>query len=86
MIGDLAALYLECLRNGSVNLQDLDEGLEVRNICLTASCEEKEVLRAALSDFAEHAKEYDITEVMDETSLEELREELKALRRELFES
>ena len=51
-----------------------------------ASCEEKEVLRAALSDFADHAKEYDITEVMDETSLAEFREELEALRRELFES
>ena len=86
LIGDLAALYLECLRSGSVNLRDLDEGLEARNIRLTASCEEKEVLRAALSDFAEHAKEYDITEVMDETSLTEFREELKALRRELFES
>ena len=86
LIGDLAALFLECLRSGSVNLQDLDEGLEARNIRLTASCEEKEVLRAALLDFAEHAREYDITEVMDETSLAEFREELKALRRELFES
>lgn len=86
LIGDLAALFLECLRSGSVNLQDLDEGLEARNIRLTASSEEKEVLRAALLDFAEHAREYDITEVMDETSLAEFREELKALRLELFES
>ena len=69
-----------------MNLRDLDEGLEARNIRLTANSEEKEVLRAALSDFAEHAKEYDITEVMDETSLAEFCEELKALRRELFES
>ena len=69
-----------------MNLQDLDEGLEARNIRLTANSEEKEVLRAGLSDFADHAKEYDITEVMDETSLAEFREELKALRRELFES
>ena len=30
LIGDLAALYLECLRSGSVNLQDLDEGLALR--------------------------------------------------------
>ena len=86
LIGDLAALFLECLRSGSVNLQDLDEGLEARNIRLTASSEEKEVLRATLLDFAEHAREYDITEVMDETSLAEFREELKTLRLELFES
>ena len=86
LIGDLAALFLECLRSGSVNLQDLDEGLEARNIRLTASSEEKEVLRAALLDFAEHAREYDITEVMDETSLAEFREELKALRLELLGS
>ena len=83
---NFAALFLECLRSGSVNLQDLDEGLEARNIRLTASSEEKEVLRAALLDFAEHAKEYDITEVMDETSLAEFREELKALRLELLGS
>ena len=86
LIGDLAALYLECLRSGSVNLQELDEKLETREICLRAGSEEVEMLRAALRDFAEHSKEYDITEVMDETSLEEFREELEALSRELFES
>ena len=86
LIGDLAALYLECLRSGSVNLQDLDEELEAREICLRAGSEEEELLRATLRDFAEHAKAYDIAEVMDETSLAEFREELKALSRELFES
>ena len=86
LIGDLAALYLECLRSGSVNLQDLDEELEAREICLRAGSEEKELLRTVLWDFTEHAKEYDIAEVMDETSLAELREELESISRELFES
>lgn len=86
LIGDLAALYLECLRSGSVNLQDLDEELEAREICLRAGSEEKELLRTVLRDFTEHAKEYDIAEVMDETALAELREELESISRELFES
>ena len=85
LVGDLAALYLECLRSGSVNLQDLDEEREAREICLRAGSEEEELLRATLRDFAGHAKEYDIAEVMDETALAELREELEALSRELFE-
>lgn len=86
LIGDLAALYLECVRSGGVNLRELDEGLEAREICLTASTEEENLLRAALRDFAEHSEEYDIAEVMDETSLEEFREEFEAVSRELFES
>lgn len=86
LIGDLAALYLECMRSGGVNLRELDEGLEAREICLMASTEEENLLRAALRDFAEHSKEYDIAEVMDETSLEEFREEFETISRELFES
>lgn len=41
LIGDLAALFLECLRSGSVNLQDLDEGLEARTFALRRAAKKR---------------------------------------------
>ena len=53
LVTDLAAILLECIVNGSVNLSDLDDyHTPSRKIRVTATVEEHDALNKSLADFA----------------------------------
>ncbi|OUQ38817.1 suppressor of fused domain protein [Faecalibacterium sp. An121] len=87
VVTDLAAILLECSVSGSVNLQDLDEyNTPARCIRITATPEEHDAMKKALTDFAQNPLEYDLSEMMDEDEIREMARDVEALRKELYES
>ena len=87
VVTDLAAILLECIVNGSVNLQDLDEyNTPSRRIRITATAEEHNALNKALADFAKEPLSYDLSEMMNDEEIKEMARDIEALRKELYES
>lgn len=84
VIADLAALLLECKKNGSIELSELWEELEGQ-LTLTATAEENSIINSALKAFAEAPEEYGISEMMDEDELQEMAGLCEELRGELYE-
>ena len=84
VIADLAALLLECRKNGRVDLSELWEELD-GELVLTALSDEDNIINAALKTFAEAPTEYEISEMMDEDELQEFAELCEELRCELYE-
>ena len=86
VITDLAAILLECIVNGSVNLHDLDEyNTPSRRIRITATAEEHDAMNRALADFAQDPLSYDLHEMMDDEEIQEMAWDVEALRKELYE-
>ena len=84
---DLAAIMLECSVSGSVNLQELDEyNTPSRRIRITATPEEHDAMNKALEDFAENPLSYDLHELMDDVEIQEMAQDVEAIRKELYET
>lgn len=87
VLTDLAAIMLECSVSGSVNLHDLDEyNTPSRRIRITATPEEYDAMNKALADFAEHSLSYDLHELMDDVEIQEMAQDVEAIRKELYET
>lgn len=88
LASDLAALLLECKVNGSVDLLELDETLDLDEeasvIRIAATGREYEQIGRILADFAASPMEYDISEVDTENAVRELADVCRELREELF--
>lgn len=86
IVTDLAAILLECQKNGGVGLHQLDAYLAPGfRFCLTATPEEARMLNAALKHFEENPLAYDLSEMMPRADVEELAALCGQLRRELAE-
>lgn len=87
VVTDLAAIMLECSVSGSVNLQELDEyNTPSRRIQITATPEEHDAMNKALEDFAENPLSYDLHELMDDVEIQEMAQDVEAIRKELYET
>lgn len=87
VVTDLAAIMLECSVSGSVNLQELDEyNTPSRRIRITATPEEHDAMNKALEDFAENPLSYDLHELMDDVEIQEMAQDVEAIREELYET
>ena len=87
VLTDLAAIMLECSVSGSVNLHDLDEyNTPSRRIRITATPEEHDAMNKALADFAEHSLSYDLHEMMDDEEIQDLAQDVEAIRKDLYET
>ncbi len=87
LVTDLAAILLECMVNGSVNLSDLDDyHTPSRKIRVTATVEEHDALNKSLADFAKNPLSYDLHELMDDDEIIEMAGQVEVLRRELYEA
>ena len=87
VVTDLAAILLECSISGSVNLHDLDDyNMPSRCICVTATAEEHKNMNKALEDFVKNPLSYDIHDFMDDDEMQEMAEQVEALRKELYEA
>lgn len=84
IIGDLAALLLECKINGSVDLSEVDEAIESSHICITASFKEHQFINKTLKDFVSSPLDYDISETEDEEDMMEMAKIFGELRKELY--
>lgn len=87
VVTDLATIMLECSVSGSVNLQELDEyNTPSRRIRITATPEEHDAMNKALEDFAENPLSYDLHELMDDVEIQEMAQDVEAIRKELYET
>ena len=88
LVSDLAALLLECKVNGSVDLLELDETLELDEedsvIQVVATDKEYEQINKILAAFAESPMTFDISEFDTEGAVRELADVCRELREELF--
>ncbi len=83
---DLAAILLECRKNGSVDLQELcgcalekDEA----HISLISTVEEDQLLLKVLADFCKSPMDYNLSEMCDIEEMEEMAAICDELRKEL---
>ena len=87
VVTDLAAIMLECSVSGRVNLHDLDEyNTPSRCIRITATPEEHDAMNKALADFAENPQSYDLHELMNDVEIQEMAQDVEAIRKELYET
>lgn len=88
LAGDLAALLLECRQNGSIDLLELDDTLELKEgagrMSILPTPAEYEQLGRILADFAAAPEEYDIAEMLSPDELAEMAGVFGQLHRELF--
>ena len=87
VITDLAALLLECKVNGSVNLCELagyEPETDVKDVRITATPEDYELINKALKDFVAEPLAYDLSEMCPEEDMMEMAEICEELRKELF--
>lgn len=86
LITDLAAILLECKKNGSVKLSELSDDDDYKQtICITATQEEHELINKTLKDFVAEPLEYNLCEVTPEDGMQEMAEICENLRKELYE-
>ena len=86
VIIDIAAILLECIVSGGINLLDLDEyDTPSRYIHITATPEEYNTLDKALMDFIQNPLEYDLSEFLSEDDVKDMTHQVEALRKELYE-
>ena len=87
IILDLAAMMLECKKNGSVNLSELSGGdidSSVSEITIKSTPAEETIIKNVLDDFADNPLEYDLSEMCDEDEMNEMAELCADLKTELF--
>lgn len=86
VITDLAAILLECIASGGINLHDLDEyDTPSRYIRIIVTPEEYNALDKVLSDFVQNPLEYDLSDLIGEDEIKDMAVEVDALRKELYE-
>lgn len=83
LITDLAALVLECGKNGSLDTAELEMNTRLSAIRLTAAPEELDLMDRVLRDFAEDPLAYDLCEMVPEEDMREMAALCGELRREL---
>lgn len=84
---DLAALLLECRRNGSVDLQELCGGILEKDkvpVSLISTKEEDKLLLEVLDDFCKAPMDYDLSEMCEKEEMEEMACICEELRKELL--
>lgn len=72
---DLAAILLECRKNGSVDLQELCGGALEKDevpISLTSTAEEEKILLKVLVDFCKSPMDYNLSEMCEAEEMEEM--------------
>lgn len=86
LVTDLAALILESKKRGGFNLKDLFDG-ENRDLFMKiiTTPEEDRAMDRALSEFFADPLTYDLHEMMDEESMQEMAEDCESIRKELCE-
>ena len=86
LVTDLAALILESKKSGGFNLKDLYDG-ESRNLFvkITTTPEEDQAINRALAEFFAAPLVYDLHEMVDEESMQEMAEDCESVRKELCE-
>lgn len=84
---DLAAILLECRRNGSVDLQELCGGILEKDkvpVSLISTQEEDKLLLEVLDDFCKAPMDYDLSEMCEKEEMEEMAGICEELRKELL--
>ena len=88
LVSDLAALLLESEKSGFIDLTELDDTLDIEppdaKLQIVATPREAQQIDAILADFAASPEVFDISEFVDEETLQELASQCEALRGELF--
>ena len=87
VITDLAALLLECVKSGVVDLCELSgEDLEspVTKICITASKAEHQMINEALKAFVANPLDYDLSDMCPQNEMQEMAAICENLRQELY--
>lgn len=84
---DLAAILLECKKNGSVDLQELIGGMLEKDkvsISLSSTEAEEKVLLEVLADFCKSPMEYNLSKMCENEEMEEMASVCNNLRNELI--
>lgn len=84
---DLAAILLECRRNGSVDLQELSGGALEKDkvpVALISTGEEDKLLLEVLADFCKAPMDFDLSEMCAKEEMEEMAAICEELREELL--
>ena len=84
---DLAAILLECKKNGSVDLQELIGGMLEKDkvsISLSSTEAEEKILLEVLADFCKSPMEYNLSEMCEKEEMEEMASVCNNLRNELL--
>ena len=85
IVTDLAAILLECEKNGHVNIGELYGNEYEQKRCIRVVATEKEytAIKDALEDFVKNPKSYDLYEMIGDDIIE-MAEIVKELRQELL--
>ena len=87
VITDLAALLLECMKSGSIDLCELSgEALEgpVTKVCIAATSAEHQMMNGALKAFVANPLDYDLSDMCPEEEMKEMAALCEELRQELY--
>lgn len=86
IVTDLAAILLECKKNGHVNIGELYGNEDEQNRCIRVVATEKEytAIKDALEDFVKNPKSYDLYEMIGDDIIE-MAEIVKELWKELLQ-
>lgn len=87
VMANLAAILLECRKNGSVDLRELsgyDPETPAPVITLTSTQKEDDILNQALKDFVAAPLDFDLSEMCSEEEMMEMAKVCEALRKELY--
>lgn len=87
VMANLAAILLECKKNGSVDLRELSgDDLETPApvITLTSTQKEDDILNQALKDFAAEPMDFDLSEMCSEEDMMKMAAVCEELRKELY--
>lgn len=83
LLTDLAALLLECDKNGGLDTQELEMDTHLPALRITAAPRERTLLVEALRDFADHPLDYDLGEMVPEEEMREMAALCGELQKEL---
>ncbi|WP_028896565.1 imm68 putative immunity domain-containing protein [Prevotella sp. HUN102] len=80
VIIDLSAILLESIKNGKVNMKELDPNSEYSNFfSISTSKDDAMLLLNGLNNFINTPQEYELADFMDESELEELVSDCKEI-------
>lgn len=72
VIIDLSAILLECIKNGKIDIKELDPDSEYTNsFSISVSKDDAMLLLNALNKFINAPQEYELADFMDESGLDE---------------
>lgn len=87
LVTDLAALLLECRKNGRIDLVELETGetdWADSTVQITATPEEHQWINGVLKDFVSDPMAYDLSEMCSEEDMREMAAVCEELRKELY--